>query len=590
MTTPQEPNQPDPTDPTDQKPEPTDQSLADQILAGQAAADPPVADQVPADQVPADQVPVVVPARRSGRVRAAFAPVTRVLARVPHPPLRSTRGLLVLFFLVAGFGAVIAVGGVMTIKYTETAGFCGRCHTMDPELKAHEMSAHKELTCAECHVEPGAAGWVKAKAKGSKQLFQIVTGKFPKPIPPPDHAELPSVQDTCIECHALEQITENGGPVKLILKPRYRLDESNTREMVAVMLRPGGLGEANGVRGVHWHIEQNVTYTASDERARKIDLVQITRPGGKVEQFIAGQQVGTSTDVGPDIARLKASEPTRRMDCIDCHNRVGHGVPTPARAVDEAIAAGKIDPELPFVKRDAVALLNRDYPSLAAADTAIGGLRATYTTRYPLVAKNRGGQIDQTIEQLKTVYRLIATPEMKVQAKTYPDNLGHQTSPGCFRCHDGAHYKVAKGRITNQKIPSTCATCHTFPQVGASVSDISAPALGARPADHKDQLYVFGHKNAVSKLDPAGTSCAACHQRSYCANCHNSGAVKVKHTAMLYNHATAITTAGGTGACAYCHQPVYCEGCHKDPVLESGTEPARPPPPPAAKNQPATKP
>ena len=46
---------------------------------------------------------------------------------------------------------------------------------------------------------------------------------------------------------------------------------------------------------------------------------------------------------------------------------------------------------------------------------------------------------------------------------------------------------------------------------------------------------------AATSSNPAGTSCAACHQKSYCENCHKSGAVKVKHETMLYNHANAAT-------------------------------------------------
>ncbi|MHB1801117.1 MAG: NapC/NirT family cytochrome c, partial [Actinomycetes bacterium] len=248
------------------------------------------------------------------RTRRLLEPISRALTRVPHPPLRSSRGLFVLFLLVAGFGSGVTVGGVLVVQYTETASFCGRCHTMTPELKAYTLSPHRELTCAECHVEPGVAGWVKAKAKGSKQLVEIVTGNFPTPIPPPDHAELPAVRDTCLRCHSLDQITGNGGPVKLVLRPRYRPDETNTREMVAVMLRPGGLGQAGGVRGVHWHVEQEVTYTTSDVRAHTIDLVEISVQDGTTKQYIAGSQVGVSTEVTPDIARLKQNETARRMD------------------------------------------------------------------------------------------------------------------------------------------------------------------------------------------------------------------------------------------------------------------------------------
>jgi hypothetical protein len=457
------------------------------------------------------------------------------------------------------------------------------CHTMDPELKAYAMSPHRDVTCAECHVEPGAAGIIKAKVNGTKQLFDIVTGKFPTPIEPPDHAKLPAVKDTCLKCHSLEGLTENGGPVKLVIRPRYLPDETNTRQTVAVMLRPGGLGDASGVMGVHWHVAQKVTYTTPDIRSAKIDLVEITEKDGSVKQYISSKQVAVSTDVQTDISRLKSSQTTRRMDCIDCHNRIGHAVPSPDQTIDEAMSAGKINPALPFIKRESLALLNGSYPTLQAADTAIEGLQKTYATKYPLVATSQAGQVTAAIDELKTQYALIATPAMKVQAKTYPDNLGHQSSLGCFRCHDGGHYLVVKGQVTNKTIPSACATCHTFPQVSGVASRyplvdnppstslasvISNIPLGAKPADHAAPAYVFSHKNAASKLDPTGTSCAACHTRSYCENCHNSGAIKVKHDTMLYNHASSAAAAGGTQSCTYCHQAISCAQCHKGPVLD----------------------
>jgi len=506
----------------------------------------------------------------------------RTLNKIPHPPWRSKRGIFVLFLLIAGMGAVVGAGGMTAVEYSETPGFCGLCHTMDPELKAYAMSPHKEVTCAECHINPGLAGFAKAKINGTKQLLHIITGEYPTPILPPDHEELPSAKDTCLKCHELENITENGGPMKLILKPKFQPDKANTQELVAIMLRPGGLGQAGGVRGVHWHVEQEVTYTSSDIRSRKIDLVEFKSEDGTQKQYIAGTQVGTSADVKPDINRLKASEHDRRMDCTDCHNRVGHAVPSPDQAVDEAIADGRISPALPYIKRDSVALLNGSYPSTEAANKAIDGLRATYAAKYPLVAKSQGKQVTAAIDELKTQYQLIATPAMKVQAKTYPDNLGHKTSPGCFRCHDGAHFLVVKGRVTNETIPSTCATCHTFPQIDANASSFPTGAkpvtfplmakpggvpLGAKPADHKDKLYVFNHKNATRSLTSAGTSCGACHAPSYCLNCHKSGAVKVKHDQMLYKHVDAISAAGGTQACAYCHQRPFCALCHQSPVL-----------------------
>ena len=525
----------------------------------------------------AEAVVVVKKKRHFRRTRA-------VLGKIPHPPWRSKRGIFTIVVALGGFGMVTGVAGMTAISFSETPAFCGMCHTMDPELKAYAMSPHKDVTCAECHINPGLGGFVKAKANGTKQLLHILTGQYPTPIEPPDHQSLPPVKDSCLKCHSLENITANGGPVKLVLRPRYKSDEANTRETIAIMIRPAGLGQpsattgnaADGqgdVKGVHWHVQQKVTYTSDDPRAQKIDLVEMTAKDGSVEQYIAGTQVAVSTDAQVDVNRLKTSQTTRLMDCIDCHNRVGHAVPSPDEAIDEAIGSGLISTKLPFIKRDSVALLNGTYPTLAAADTAIDGLRTRLAAKYPLVVQTQAKKVTQAMDELKVQYRLIATPAMKVQAKTYPDNLGHQTSLGCFRCHDGAHYLVVKGKITNKTIPSECSTCHTFPQIGANAS---AFPLGAKPDNHKDKLWVFSHKLATSSKTATGTTCAACHKPTYCENCHNSGAIKINHTAMLYNHAAAISTAG-TQACSYCHLPVYCAKCHKGPILDSNAPlPAKP--------------
>ena len=537
--------------------------------------------------------------RRFRRVGAFVAPVRRVLHKIPHPPWRSKRGIFLLFVLFGGFGAVATMGGVTAVGFSETPAFCGSCHTMEPELKAYAMSPHSQVPCATCHVNPGLAGFVTAKVNGTKQLFDIVTGNFPTPIEAPDHAKLPPVQNTCLTCHNLADLTANGGPVKLLVTPQYLSDKANTEQTVAVLLRPGGLGDASGVLGVHWHVAQKVTYTTSDIHSSKIDLITIKETDGTTKQYVAGSQVTVSTNVKVDIARLNQSQTTRTMDCIDCHNRIGHEVPSPDQTVDAAIAAGKLSAALPFIKKDAVALLNGNYPTLKAADDAIDGLRTTYTTQYPLVAKADAGKVSAAISELKTEYQLIATPAMKVQAKTYPDNLGHQTSLGCFRCHDGAHYLVVNGQTTSQTIPSACSTCHTFPQVSASAAKFplnataaSTPAskpassslasvianipLGAKPADHQDKLYVFDHSKATTSVEPNGTSCAACHTSSYCENCHNTGAINIKHDAMLTNHASVAAAAGGTQVCTYCHQQVSCAQCHKQGAVLNENGPVAP--------------
>ena len=251
------------------------------------------------------------------------------------------------------------------------------------------------------------------------------------------------------------------------------------------------------------------------------------------------------------------------MSCYDCHNRVGHSVANPRTGFDYKLSTGAVDPTLPYIKREGMRILWSGFPDDATADAEVDKLADFYATNYPEIAATKGAQIDAAIDEIKTLYRLTATPEMKVTAATYPDHMGHLDFPGCFRCHDGGHFLVVDGVATNKSIPSTCDTCHTFPQIGPAVASLP---LGEPPSTHDDELWVFNHKSVATSVDPGGQDCGECHARDYCVNCHSTGAVTVDHDEMATNHAQVIRDQGNQ-ACAYCHQPVYCARCHAEPVL-----------------------
>jgi hypothetical protein len=46
---------------------------------------------------------------------------------------------------------------------------------------------------------------------------------------------------------------------------------------------------------------------------------------------------------------------------------------------------------------------------------------------------------------------------MSIGWATYPDFVGHEASPGCWRCHDDAHV-AADGKAITQD----CDTCHAL--------------------------------------------------------------------------------------------------------------------------------
>src|SRR5690606_18546100 len=89
-------------------------------------------------------------------------------------------------------------------------------------------------------------------------------------------------------------------------------------------------------------------------------------------------------------------------------------------------------------------------------DTAKASLTSYYEENHPEVMTDKRAQLDQAIATLEELYNRSVFPKMKVKWDTYPDNIGHTVSIGCFRCHDDSH-TAPDGRVISQD----CNVCHT---------------------------------------------------------------------------------------------------------------------------------
>ncbi len=458
---------------------------------------------------------------------------------------------LLLAVVVSMIAAGFAFGGVQALSWMETADFCGQCHTMDPEVRAHLNSPHEAVECAECHVGDGLGGLVKAKVQGFRQLIDLTLGEYAKPIPPAADS-MPPASETCLRCHDPARQRDN----LLITRSRFGEDGQNTEQRVALVVRLPGDPEQQ-TSGIHWHVLSKVEYVARDEEGRVIDWIGVERPDGTREEFIAENIVDISEQAGQRAAELQQSGTVKRMTCYDCHNRVGHEFRTPARTVDQAIAQEQIDRDIPFIKKNAQEVIGTRYASLAQADAALRNLLAVYHRDYPRLFLEKPDELQRSLDTLARIYRQTSSPEMQAFPEDYPSYLGHTDSAGCFRCHDGGHNKVEDGRLLNEAIPSRCSLCHTFPSVGPRTPNVM---LGPPPTTHTDRLWVFEHKNAASA---DGTVCSSCHSRTYCESCHSTGATQVKHDNMLFDHASVIRETSEQ-ACSFCHQKPFCQRCHEE--------------------------
>jgi|HubBroStandDraft_4_1064222.scaffolds.fasta_scaffold63981_2 hypothetical protein len=330
------------------------------------------------------------------------------------------------------------------VEHMETVQFCGQsCHVMKPEFTAHLRAPHQAVSCATCHIAPGAGGWLKAKMSGTRQLMAVAFNTFPRPIDSAMESDrlVPSA-GTCEQCHAREM--RIGSLLRVFTE--FADDEKNSTTQTVLAMLVGG-GRFGGIHGAHMGSGVRVRYAASDKKRQTIPWVEYRNTeNGVTRTYLLGE-------AKPESIR---SLPTFDMQCVDCHNRAAHSFELPGRAVDQAMARGDIPVGLPFVKKTAVELLKAGYSSDGEAAQRIpAGLSDYYLTKYPAIASQRMAAIQAAGQVLLAIYRRNVFPDLKVGWGTYPNNLGHVDDTGCFRCHDDSH--VASDKKT---IPQDCVICH----------------------------------------------------------------------------------------------------------------------------------
>jgi hypothetical protein len=338
---------------------------------------------------------------------------------------------------------IVSVAAFGAVHYMETAAFCGQvCHTtMEPQFVAHQSGPHARVPCVDCHVGAGARALVQSKLAGTRQLWQVVTRNVPAPVESPVPT-MRAARETCGECHWPEKF--HGDKLRVIRE--YAEDEQNTETVTALTLFVGGGSERLGVgTGIHWHmnLDNDVEYITTDAKREVIPYVRLRDRTGKVREFVTP---GTTPE---QLARGER----RRMDCLDCHNRPAHTFyGTPERAVNDAIAQGRIPKELPWVRREALASVTPDYPDRQAALQAIATRLREYYKSNPGVDS---GLVERAIAGTQDLWTRNVFPVMKVKWGTYPNHISHVDTNGCFRCHDDEH-KAGDGTVIRQD----CELCH----------------------------------------------------------------------------------------------------------------------------------
>jgi len=379
----------------------------------------------------------VVLARRRLRERLSAAVVDR-----------GTALHRLLLFLTITVGVNLLVGTQLTYRavvYMDTPQFCGAtCHSMRPEYVGHRDSYHASVSCAECHVVSGAEGWVQAKMNGTRQLFMTILDNWPRPIPGAlESGRLVPSRETCERCHWAERIVDT----RLQVIPSYASDEKNTASYTVLNMIVGG-SSMEGIHHAHFAGGYEIRFAASDATRQTIPWVERRDlSSGETKTYLAA---GTKAE---QVAGL----PRHTMQCVDCHNRPTHNFRLADPALNRALALGTVPATLPFIKQQGLAALQAEYATRAEALQKIpAAIEAYYSKSYPQVYAQQKADVQKAGQAIFEVYDRNAFPDRGVTWGTYPDNIGHDGPPGCFRCHDGSH-STADGKET---ISQDCSVCH----------------------------------------------------------------------------------------------------------------------------------
>jgi hypothetical protein len=427
-------------------------------------------------------------------------------------------------FAVVGLSVafiLLGAAGIATWEYSNSDAFCASaCHNVHPEeTYAHHTSQHVQVTCVECHMgRLSTFKMLAVKVTHTSELWGMLTG-YDRPLT----SHLPASRDSCEGCHSAEPHQNDS----IRVRKRYASDKANTETTIQLILRTaGGVARDDGGKGIHWHTENQVRFVATDAQKRNIPWVEVTWPDGRTVTYRDLTQSLTESDI--------AAAEKRVMDCVDCHNRVGHPFRNPEEVVDDALAEGRLNRRFPYVKARLVEVLQQDFTTEEDALRLVEEAWEHYLRDFPNIptdypedfanAKRFMRERQTFVANLMTRSQFL---EPGISWRSFYDHSGHKNSPGCFRCHSGKHVSAE-----DQPISANCTLCHRIPVVvraGESPQVILPPFGLPKPDSHRAPTFMRAHRMLFME---EGASCEACHgdisfgaeNDSFCSNaaCHGA--------------------------------------------------------------------
>jgi hypothetical protein len=467
---------------------------------------------------------------------------------------------------VAGALIVSFIAFVGLWEYAGSQDFCGTlCHVNASSYETSRESPHDRVECVECHLGRGLiATQLARKLSYAGHAVRYLSQNFETPV---YAEEVAPAQRTCERCHWPFATYDD----TVVASPNFHVDEENTNNSTTYLILRTGGGRAEEGRGtgIHWHVENEVWYVSEGLLRQTIPFVRVVEGDGSSVDY-----VDVTADFDADSLR---EEDMYRMDCNDCHNRIAHMVEPPSKAMDEALAAGQISSDIPFIKAKGIEVLSGSYNTVEEGLQTVRQLEGFYGSAYPDFYNSHPDEVAQAIEVLQDILVSSVFPDLGVTWATHPDNSGHDEFPGCFRCHDGKHVSAGGETIRLQ-----CNLCHSIPVTVRAGSDPPEMPVGSvsEPQSHLTSDWMADHRFVANE------GCESCHgghefgtdDSNFCSNssCHGRAWEWVGLDAAM-EHPIELEGRHAELTCNQCHAQATkpdteCAACHGEPPHEWGSE------------------
>lgn len=378
---------------------------------------------------------------------------------------------------IAGGGVLFVIFTIVSVEVTSQSWFCNSCHIMGPYYSSWKHSSHKNVACIQCHIEPGATGFVKAKLNGLGQVVDDVLNRTSnKPS-----ASVNQVSCTRSGCHSVETLSQK----KLVLD-RFKFDHSKH-------LGQQHLGVGITCSTCHSHVKGDDHFRVNTSVCITCHLIQ--RDPGAIEpgdpgsvasvRFVARLNAAPGPAPAPppsgDAALQEKAPPAT---CTSCHD-------APAREI-----------EFHGLKMDHAALLGFG----ATCESCHQGV----TAPPPVIEDGRCLEchtfgVERKLEA-KEMHKVHTLGEHKIECSSCHGSVRHglavqsSASEGfdCARCHKDQHGVQRRTYFSVGQDPHgaagvdrsspmflahvDCTGCHTEPRPVSSKADSGASVLVASPA------------------------------------------------------------------------------------------------------------